>query len=155
MACELDLVESQPALGAPDADVARGGECAAVVFGVVGDEEFVLAREGLEALLAAPGHVLEGEDGAVGGEEEVEVADADEGVVDGVDDVGEHAVLRGAEGGVGEVGVVARAAEDVGAGALHPVCADGGVDGFLHVGAVEVDDFAGGVVVARVHDAEL
>lgn len=51
--------------------------------------------------------------------------------------------------------VVAGAAEDVGWRAQIPIGSQRGIDGLLHVGAVEVDGCAGGLVVAGVYDTEL
>jgi len=53
MAGELDLVESQAALGAPESQVSGAGEGAAVVLGVVGGVEGD-AGVGLETLEAVP-----------------------------------------------------------------------------------------------------
>lgn len=155
MAGKLHLVKRQSTLLTPRAQSACAGERAAVVFGVVRGVEFIIGRRGLEALHAVPSHVLQHEQGAVGGEEVVEVADADDGVVGAFDDVLQDSVLGGAERVVRDALVVGGAAEDVGGRALVPVGTDGGVDGFLDVGAVEVDSGAGGKVVTVVDDAEL
>ena len=50
--------------------------------------------------------------------------------------------------------VVAAVAENILVRALHPVCAYWGIDGFLHVSAVEVHDFTGRGVIAWVYYAE-
>lgn len=113
--------------------------------------ELVIGRADLEALLTAPSHVLQGEERAVGRQQEVQVADPDERVVDGIDDVRQHTVLGGAEGLVGEGLIVAGATEDVLFGTLHPIRSDRRVDGLLHIGAIEVHDFPGWRVVAVVH----
>lgn len=109
---------------------------------MVGDEEFVLGLV-LEALLAAPGHVLDGQEGAVVEEDEVEFAMHDDGAVEIVDDAGDDFV-GGLWGGVGVEDAV---------GAFGPGL-DRGVDGFLHGGAVEVDLFACGQVVEGAGEAE-
>lgn len=153
MTGKLHLIEGQAALIAPRADDAGSRESATVVFRVVGHIE-VCVRVFLEALLAVPRHVLERRQRAVRREQEIEISDADEGVVDGFDDVGEHPVLRGAERSISQALIIGRATEDVGAGALLPVGA-GGVDYFLDVAAVEVDDFEGRDVVAWVDAAAL
>lgn len=51
--------------------------------------------------------------------------------------------------------VVGRSAEDVLVGTLHPVGPDGGIDGGLDIGTVEVDLGSGRLVIALVDDAEL
>ena len=53
---------------------------------------------GLKAQEGVPGHVLDGEEGAVGGEDEVQVAVGDEDAVGGLDDAREDALDR-VEGG--------------------------------------------------------
>ena len=100
---------------------------------------------GLEAELAVPGHVLDGEEGAVGDDDHVEVAVGDEDAVRGLDDLGEDG-LDGVGGEVafafGAAGVVAvyllAADEDGLGGAFGPGDGGGGVDGGFDVGAVEV-----------------
>lgn len=150
---KLHLVESQAPLSAPVTQVASAGQGAAVVLWVVGDEQRV-ARVLLETLHTVPGHVLEGEESAVGREEHVEVAGADDGVICVLDNALKDAVLRGPEGGIAEIHAVFGAAENVGIGALLPVGADGSIDSGLHVRAVEIDDFARRNVVADVDAAE-
>lgn len=95
---------------------------------VVRDEERLDGRP-LEPLGAVPGHVLDGGEGAVGEEEEVEPAVADDGVVGALDDAGERAQRAGR----GPVPV----REDV-VLAAHGVVRRRRVEGGLHVGAVEV-----------------
>ena len=56
---------------------------------VVRDEEVIdVAWRGLETLRAVPGHVLDGEKGAIGEEKEVEHAVADDDIVGALDDGG-------------------------------------------------------------------
>lgn len=104
---------------------------------------------------AVPGHVLQGEKGAIGREEVIQVADADDSVIGTFDDVLQDAVLRWPERLIRYVLVVAGAAEDVRRRTQIPICAQGSVDGLLHVGAVEVDGCAGGLVVAGVYNTKL
>lgn len=153
MSGELDRVERESTLRTPCTHDTGAGLRATVVLGVVRDVERRVG-ELLEALLAVPGDVLQGEKGAVGREEEVEVADTDDGVVDALDHVLEDSVLSGAEGLVAEGLVIGRATEDVDVGALHPVGADGSVNCGLHIATVEVDLQTGRRVVARVHYAK-
>ncbi len=122
---------------------------------MVGGVEFVVRGGGLEALEAVPGHVLQGEKGAIGREEVIQVADADDSVIGTFDDVLQDAVLRWPERLIRYVLVVAGAAEDVRRRTQIPIGAQGSVDGFLHVGAVEVDGCAGGLVVTGVYDTKL
>lgn len=102
----------------------------------------------LQSLGTVPGQVLKGEQRSVGGEDVIEVSGADDDVVRTLNNVLQRAVQSRAGR------LVALADEDVDVGALGPVGADGGVDGGLDVGAVEVDLEARRLVVARVYDAE-
>lgn len=63
--------------------------------GMVRNEEVVGLRRPLEALLTAPGHVLDGDEGAIGDEEEVEEAVANDDVLGAVDDGGERTESAG------------------------------------------------------------
>lgn len=93
---------------------------------MVGDVEVGgIGRRGLEALEAVPGEVLDGEEGAFGEEEEIEVAMGDDGVVGPFDYRGE-----GAEGGGGRLIVFW---EEVRSAAADEVVGWGGVDYFLDV----------------------
>lgn len=96
--------------------------------------EELVGRPCLEALHAAPGHVLDHEQGAVGDEDVVEEAVGDDRAVEALDDGGED----GEAGGGGVIGAVD---EDRRGGAFLPVCG-GGVDCGLDVAAVEVDGCA-------------
>jgi len=117
--------------GADDAGAGDVGEVGVVV---VGDEERG-GRAGLEAQLAAPGEVLDCQEGSVGDEDEIPRAVAEEDVLGGVDDAGEDRLGAGA-GVLGQVGVVD---EDGGGAAELPFVVDGRVDGGFDVGAVKVD----------------
>lgn len=150
---QLDSVESQATLDTVATEVSGAGERAAVVLGVVWSVEG-RARVLLETLQAVPGHVLDGEQSAVGGEKHVEVTGADDGVVGVLDDALEDTVRGGAGAGVRGGAVVGAIAEDIGVGALLPVGTDGSVDGLLYVGTVEVDNFSWWDVVADVHSSE-
>lgn len=114
-------------------------------FGMIGHEE-LLRRSGLETLLSAPGHVLDGEEGAVGNDDVVERAVRDHGPVQALDDGGEDGEGRGNA-------VVGPADEDIGGGAFFPDLLRS-VDGGLDVAAVEVDACAFGEVVERAGEAE-
>lgn len=113
---------------------------------MIRDEELIRRRRA-KALGAIPRHILDHEQGAVSEEDIVEQAVADDDVIRAFDDGGEDAEA----GGGGGVGVVD---EDGGVGAFHPVCVRGGVDGCLHVAAVEVDACACGHVVEAAGEAE-
>jgi hypothetical protein len=154
MARKLGRVKRQPTLLRPLALDPGSSQRAAVVLGVVRRVERA-AGVLLESLKAVPCHVLDGEEGAVGGEEHVQIAGADDGVVCVFDYALEDAVLGRARGSVAGVAGSVAVAEDVGIGALLPVGAHDGVERFLHVGAVEVDLGAWWLVVSRVDYAEL
>lgn len=102
----------------------------------------------LETLLAVPGGVLEGEEGSVGGEEEVETTDSDDGVIGVLDDALENVGLSGREGGVAAVGFGVAEAKDVVGSALIPSHIGGSVEGLLDICAVEVDLGTGRGIVA-------
>lgn len=146
VAGQLDLVVRQASLVAERAHDAGLAQTAVVVLGVEGHVELLVLRVLLEALEAVPGRVLEREERAVGREDVVEAADADDGVVGVLDDALQDLVLRGGRGGVARVRVGVAAAEDVLGGALVPRDM-GRVDCVLDVGAVEVDLRALGAVV--------
>jgi hypothetical protein len=99
------------------------------------------------------GHVLEGKEGAVGVEEHIQVAGADEGVVGVLDHALQDAVLRRAQTLVVDGLVGDWVAEDA-VGALVPV-GRRSVNRLLDVGAVEVDLCAGRDVVTLVDLSEL
>ena len=93
---------------------------------------------GLKALVTGPGHVLDGEEGAIGEEAEVQRAVGDDDVFGLLDDGRERGVAR-PRGTVAAVGGGGAAVEDgLGAAADGPVCMAGGVDRVLHGGEVEV-----------------
>ena len=93
---------------------------------------------GLEAQFAVPGHVLDGEEGAVCDDDHVEVAVRDEDAVRGLDDLRED-VLDGVGGEVAfALGAGVAAREDGVDGAFGPVDVRGRVDGGFDVCAVEV-----------------
>lgn len=130
------------ALRVRDAHDAGGAQALQAVVGVVGDVE-VGAGRGLEALHAAPRHVLDRQEGAVVEQDEVEIAVHDDCAVERVDDAREHRVARG-DGGVDVEHAV---------GAFFPF-AYGRVDGFLDFGAVEVYHLARGKIAKRAGEAE-
>ena len=94
MSRQLYLVICQTTLATPSTQITSAGESTAVVFGMVGGIK-VIARVFLEALLTVPGHILKGDQGAVGREEEVKVPDANDGIVEGLDNMSKDAILRG------------------------------------------------------------
>jgi len=146
VATQTNLDKGQPPLRMGGAENAGAGQRGRTRFGVIGDEELV-RRRGPETLGAVPRHVLDHEESAVGDEDVVEEAVADDDVVGAGDDGGED----GEAGGRGGVGAVD---EDVGRGAFGPVGVGWGVDGGLHVAAVEVDGRAGREVVEGSREAE-
>ncbi|KAB8737527.1 hypothetical protein FH972_026486 [Carpinus fangiana] len=97
----------------------------------------------LEALLAAPSHVLDHHERAVADEHIVELAVRDDGALQTLDGLRQDRQTR-RQRGVGVKDAV---------GALGPLL-DGGVDGHLHVGAVEVDVGAGRQVGDTTGEAE-
>ena len=147
-------VKGKTSLLGPHALVARAGKSTAVVLGVVWCVE-KRGRVLIETLGAVPGHVLDGEEGAVCAEQHVQVATSDDGVVGVFDDALEDAVVGRADGGIRGTTAVIAVAEDVDVGALHPIGADDGVERLLNVRAVEVDLGTRRLVVARVDYSEL
>ena len=145
VAGELDLVVGDAALVAPLANNPGLAETTTVVLLVEGDIELLVLGVLAEALVAVPGGVLQGEEGAVGREDVVEAADADDGVVGVLDDAAEGVVLGGRQRRV-PAGAGVAADEDLLGRALVPVDV-GRVDGVLDVGAVEVDLGALGIKV--------
>ena len=112
---------------------------------MVRHEEF-LCRPGLEALSAAPGHVLDREEGAISHDDVVEIAIPDHGFVQALNHTGEDGEGRWCT-------VVVTADEDVCGGTFFPDLL-GSVDSGLHVAAVEVDASAFGKVVEGSGEAE-
>lgn len=153
MTSQLHLIERQPPFLSPQAQIPSPGQRSPVVLRMVRRVE-LFPRVRLEPLHAVPRHVLQRHQGAVGRQQEIQVPDPDDGVIRRFDHALQHAVLRGAQGLVAGRGSGVAVAEDVGVGALHPVCRRG-VDGRLDVAAVEVHGCPRGEVVARVDDAEL
>ena len=153
MSRELDVVERQSALCAPLSENTGTSQGALVRFSMVRNEE-VVRRDFLEALLAAPGHILQRQERTVSRQQEVEVPHADDGVVGRLDDMLEHVILRRSEGRVGKSRIVVGTAEDIPRRALAPVGADRGVDGFLNIRSAEVDLASRRFVVTRIHDAK-
>ena len=94
-------------------------------------------RRSLEPHLAAPGHVLDREECAVGDDFEIEVAVCDKDTVRGFDDAREDRL----DGIGGEVAFVfgAAGADEDGAFALEPFDVRGGVHCLLDICAVEVN----------------
>lgn len=150
---KLDLVEGQATLRAPCANDTGTGESTTVVLRMVGHIK-VRVRVFLEALLAVPSHVLQRRQGAICREQEIEIAYADERIVDGLDNVCQHPILRGAKRSIAQALVICGATEDVGARALLPF-GGWGVDCFLDIAAVEVNNFGGGDIVAWIDAASL
>ena len=87
------------------------------------------ARLLLEAELAVPGHVLDGQEGAVGDEDHVVVARCDQEAVGSFDHLGDDVLDRH--------GAVVRA-QDALVAADHPVYIERGVHGLFDVRAVEI-----------------
>jgi hypothetical protein len=107
---KIDSSPSQSSLGVPVALVSRasgvdlrrsvGNSCVGDIENIAKtlvvrhEEVLLLGGRGLEALEAVPGHVLDGDEGAVGEEEEVEETMADDGVVGTFDDGWERSQRR-------------------------------------------------------------
>ena len=125
--------------------IPRCRECGVARVIVVRDEE-VGGGWGREALGAVPRHVLDGQEGAVGDEDHVEEAVADDGAVGALDDSGQDA-----EGGRQRVVVVVDEHRLV--CAFHPVDVRS-VDGGFDIGTVEVDLCSVGEVVERPRETE-
>lgn len=146
---ELSGVEGKTSFASVVSDLAGSGEGTAVVLGVVRNDEF-LAGVFLKTSLSVPLNTLNGNQSTVGGEEHVEVTRTDDGVVGVLNNALESAIESRALAGVAERAVVGGSTEDVDVGALLPVGTNRCVDGLLNIGAVEVDDFSRGNVVAGV-----
>ena len=146
---ELSGVEGKTSFTSVVSDLASSGEGSAVVLGMVRNDEF-LAGVFLKTSLSVPLNTLNGNKGTVGGEEHVEVTRTDDGVVGVLNNALESAIESGALAGVAERAVVGGSTEDVDVSALLPVGTDRCIDGLLNIGAVEVDDFSRGNVVAGV-----
>ena len=103
----------------------------------------VARRRLLEALLAAPGHVLDTKEGSVSNEDHVEGTVNDDSALRAVNNTRENREA-GRWRGVDVEHVAAAFLPDL----------NGGVDCFLDLGAVEVDGSAGGEVRERARVAE-
>lgn len=142
VAAQLGRDERQAALrvgGAEDAGAGQGGR---VGEGVVGHVE-VVGGGGPKALGAVPGHVLDHEEGAVGDEDVVERAVADDGPVQPLD--------HGRQDGEAARRGIVRLEHP--RGAFLPGH-EGRVDGLLDVRAVEVDLRPCGEVVEGAREPE-
>lgn len=111
----------------------------------MGRDDKIISGRGLEALQAAPGGVLEGQEGALGDEDHVEQAVGHHDVLGPVDDGAQDRGRRG--------GRVVAVGEHVLVGAGAPAYV-WGVDGRLDVGPVEVDLGAFGQVLKGAGDCE-
>ena len=145
MTTKADLDPSQATLRMRRAKDAATAQSAQTGLRMIGHEE-LLGRSRLEALSAGPGHVLDGEEGAISHDDVIQRPICDDGSRQAFDDGGEDG-----EGGWGAV--VGSVDEDVGGGAFFPDLL-GRVDGGLHVAAVEVDAGAFGEVVEGSGEAE-
>ena len=145
---KLHLIERQTALRTPIANYTRASQRATIIFWMIRNIEF-RARVCLQSLLAVPGHVLQSGERAIGGEDIIQVADSDNGVVRRLDHVLQGPVSRGARRSVAQILVVAGSAENVGGCALIPI-RGWRMDGFLHIAAVEVDYLGRRYVVSWV-----
>ena len=120
------------------------GQRRRILLSVVGHVEIVLRRR-LETLLAVPGHVLDHEERTVGNQDVIQRAMTDDGFVEALDDLWK-------DGETARRGFVAAINEDT-VGTFGP-WHDWSVDGFLHVGTVEIDGGALWEVVERAGEAE-
>lgn len=145
MTAQADLDPSQAPLRMRRAKDATTAQSTQAGFSMIRHEE-LLRRSGLEALSSAPGHVLDGEEGAIGHDDVVEHAVADNGLVQALDDAGE-------DGEGGREAVVGTVDEDVCGGTFFPDLLRS-VDRGLHVAAVEVDAGAFGKVVEGSREAK-
>ena len=127
MSRELDSDESKTTLSMPLAEVTSTTKGAKVQLLVVRDIEVVL-RVAAETLCAIPGHVLDGHEGSIGKQDEVEHAVSNDGALVLLD----HA-RKNTEAGLRR-GVVVEYAT----AALFPLL-NWSVDGFLHFSSVEVN----------------
>ena len=152
MASELHLIKGQATLRAPIANNTRTRLRTTVVFRMVRDVEL---RPGvlLEPLQAIPGNVLQSDQTAVGGKQEIKVSHADDGVVDRLDHVSQNTILRRTQRGISQSLIIGSEAKHVRAGALLPI-GWWSIDRFLNIAAVEVDDFSRRNIIAWVDAAE-
>ena len=121
---------------------------------MIGYEELIRRRAGLETLQASPCHVLDGQQGTVGVEEEVKITVPNEGIVGVLNYPGKDTVIGRSRGLVRKTLVVGAVAEDVLHRALHPIGAHGRINGCLYIRPVEVDHLTGRRIVARVDNAK-
>lgn len=122
-----------------DAHNARRRQCGIRVVAVGRDVQAVAGCL-LEALEAAPGGVLDLQDGAVGDEDHVEQAVGDDHILRALDDAWQ-------DGDGGWEGAVALG-EDVDVGALLPFDVRG-VDSVLDIGSIKVNYYASASVLAH------
>ncbi len=146
MPTKPNLHKRQTTLSMRSAKDARASQRRRAQLAMIRDEEVVPGGVA-EALRVVPGHILNHKQSPIGEEDVVEEAVGDDDVVSAFDDGGEDGEARG-RGGIGGVD------EDVCGGAFLPVGVGRGVDGALHVAAVEVDACAGGQVVEGAGEAE-
>lgn len=154
MASQARGVEEQVALLDPDTLVARAGEGATIVLGVVRCVEGRVRVLG-ETLGTVPGHVLDGEERSVGAEKHIKVAGADDGVVCVFNDALKNTAVGGADGRVACLAGGITIAEDIIIRTLQPVDVERRVQRLLYVSAVEVDYSIGRAVVTGVDYAKL
>ena len=154
MSGKMSSIKGQVALLRPDTLVSRAGQRTAVVFGVVRCVQNSGRVLG-EALLSVPGHVLDGEKGAVGAEEEIEISRPDDGVVGVFDDALENTGVGWALGSVTSIAGVVAQSEYVLAATLLPVGSGNSVKCLCDVRTIEVDLGARRLVVAFVDYPQL
>lgn len=154
MASETSSVEGQTALRGPDTLVTSASKSTAVVLGVVRGVQ-VSAGVLRETLDSVPGHILDGEQCAVGGKKHVQVTAANDGVVGVLDDTLENTVRGRRSRSILSVAAGIAVAEDVDVSALHPIRVEGSVKRLLDIGTVEVDLSTRRRVISSVDYAEL
>lgn len=141
---QIDLDESQATLSVVVTHDTSTRGITKAQLAMVGHVELIeLARRSRETLGAVPGHVLNSEQGSVGDKDVVQQSVVNDCPLRPLNDAGQDGQRRRS------AGVLPQHA----ASTLGPLL-DRGVDGFLDVGAVEVDLCAGGEVVKGAGKAE-
>lgn len=135
---QLHLIKCQASFRAPCTQVTRSSKSSAVVLWVVRHIEWLVPGVLLESLLPIPRHVLDGQQRPVRWQQKVKVPRSNDGVIGVLNDGLKHVVLGRSERDIINAKICSRAKiEYVLVCALHPICANRGVDGGLNVCAIE------------------